>query len=314
MNLYIDHKSNDTGKSKFISRLVPALEDIGVRCSFKPTRADIQLSVYKFKKRKAYGGIPRVLRMDGVHLRRSNRNRWRNNDIRRSIKTADAVIWQSKFAKNMLQKVLKVRPNRNFVIHNGADPADYRVEPMPSEYGRNIILCAKWFRADGTERKFKRLGPMLEICRDYVEQHSGEVGVWVAGNTRKYKSTHPAIRHLGRIPEEQLRRYLVASDVMLYLAYIDWCPNAVVEALAAGTPVICPKYTAMAELGCMEIKTDKKVKCKLRSHSKPPAFEYAPVWECLDQVLASPHRVKAPKVDIHMVAKQYKYAFKKVLK
>ena len=35
MNVFIDYKLNDSGKGKFLQRLIPFLDDIGVKCSFK---------------------------------------------------------------------------------------------------------------------------------------------------------------------------------------------------------------------------------------------------------------------------------------
>ena len=66
MKLFLQYKKNDTGKGKFTGRLVPELETLGGDVRYEGAGCDITLSYTKFREKS--GGMPRVLRVDGVHL------------------------------------------------------------------------------------------------------------------------------------------------------------------------------------------------------------------------------------------------------
>ena len=53
---------------------------------------------------------------------------------------------------------------------------------------------------------------------------------------------------IGPIKNEDLPKLLSAGDIFIHPRAGDSCPNVVVEALAVGLPVICPKWGGTAEL------------------------------------------------------------------
>lgn len=231
MKVYIDYKLNESGKSKFLQRLIPALAKIGVECSFKQKGCDVALGISKWRSMTT---LKKVLRVDGIHLAKGKKEAWRNEQIRKSIKKSDTVIFQSEFAKKTIVKKLKVKP-KCYVIHNGANPDDYNIEKLKLPHTRNILMCARW-----ANRKTKRLKAHL----DYLDTH--EEHFYLAGE-------HPPIRpranltDLGHLPDDELRKYQASCDQLLYLTKVEWCPNAVVEAIVAGLPV-----THLAECEAVE--------------------------------------------------------------
>ncbi len=257
MKVFIDYKLNESGKSKFLKRLIPALKKIGVECRFKPKGCDVALGVSWWHTKTK---LPKVLRVDGIYLNSGKKEKYRNGKVRTSIKKADHVIYQSKFAKKTVNKRLKVDPECS-VIYNGADPGEYYRNVIGHDlFG--VVMFANW-----RNRKHKRLSRHVKWAKDHPDKKCyliGECDVESKGN----------LEVVGQLPEKELKKYLAGVGTMVYLADLDWCPNAVVEARVAGLHVIYePKCKAVKELCELDVK----------------------------------------ELYIHNIAKQYKKVFKKVL-
>ena len=241
MKLFIDYDINNSGKGKFLQRLIPALEKIGVESSFKNKGCDVALGISRWRNKP---DLPRVLRVDGIYLDGDDkRDRWINAEIAKSIKKSDAVIFQSRFAMKMVIKRLDPKIKRAFVIYNGANPQDYEVEKIDTGFEHNIIASAKWCNRHGL-RKSKGLVESTEMllrCKD-------DVGLFIAGEVpEKYRVNR--IKYLGRLEEPELRRWLKTCDTMVYMAQYDWMPNALVEAKVAGCKIIYnPECDAVKEI------------------------------------------------------------------
>ncbi|MGW8324096.1 MAG: glycosyltransferase family 4 protein [Desulfobacterales bacterium] len=310
MKLYIQYKLNDSGKGKFLRRLIPHLEDLGVKCSLKDKKADITLGIRRFRE-KING--PKILRVDGIHMN-TDKKTYNTNDLtRKSIKQADGVIWQSQFCKDIVSGVFGFKPKRDFVIFNGADPNEYRLagcvvyKDSRSKY--NVIMSARW-----KDRLWKRLKDCIKVAREVIKNE--DINFWIAGKVSK-EIKEDRIISLGHLPYNMLYEYLCGSHAMLNLSYYDWCPNAVVEALVAGVPVVCNNASGVREIidpeSCEVVNCDPEPVAKIRKHDKPPPVDPVPVAEALLRVLHSGKRANVPHLHIQEIARQYKAAFEKVL-
>jgi hypothetical protein len=77
MRVFWQYPYNATGKGKFTKRLVPELEKLGVKVEFKNyKKCDITISYTRF--RMDSGKLPKVLRVDGLHMLRNKS--WRGRD------------------------------------------------------------------------------------------------------------------------------------------------------------------------------------------------------------------------------------------
>jgi phosphatidyl-myo-inositol alpha-mannosyltransferase len=56
------------------------------------------------------------------------------------------------------------------------------------------------------------------------------------------------IEYAGVARLQELPRILGGADLFLHLKVGDWCPNAVVEALSCGLPIVCPAWGGTKEL------------------------------------------------------------------
>lgn len=234
MKVFLDYKLDMSGKSKFLRRLIPALEKLGVYC-VRSQKADVALGISKWQTKTA---LPKVLRVDGIHLKKGPKFDWRNKQIRKSIKMSDIVIYQSQYSKYMTEKHLRVS-TPSYVIYNGASPEDYVGLVRPEGFEKhkiNILMCARW-----ANRKSKRLGLHFEVAAAAQDMH-----FWLAGECDAKSNKNVTV--LGILPDEQLRRYQAHADALLYLAHPDWCPNTVVETAVSGTPIVCLKGSGVEEL------------------------------------------------------------------
>jgi len=307
MKLYIDYKINDSGKGKFLARLIPCLENLGVKCSFDDKEADVALGVRRWRSKLK---MPKVLRVDGIHMSKDKTTYYKNNLTKNSIKKSNAVIWQSRFCKDIIIRAFKLKPKKDFVIFNGANPDDYNVKSIIIDNKKHVIMSARW-----KDRPWKRLKDCVKVAKE-VRKHE-DIIFLIAG---KVNSTinESGIKTLGYLNEEILRRYLVGSDAMLNLSYYDWCPNAMVEALCAGVPVVCNNASGAKELidpeSCEVVNCDSERKSKIRNRDKPPHVDPVTVSEALLRVLHSGKRANVPHLHIETIAQQYKTAFESVLK
>lgn len=288
MKVFIDYKLNETGKGKFLRRLIPALKKLGVKTRFKEKGCDVALGISRWRTDIK---IPKVVRVDGIHLIENKKNDWKNKRIKKGIKKANAVIYQSKYAQKKVKKYFKLKDKKEFVIFNGANPDDYKES---FNIRINVISSAKWCHRN-RYRKHKRLDTVIEVA-----ERMPDVNFYVAGRLiDKHKNTDN-LTFLGQLEEKELRKYLRTANIMLYPATIDWMPNSVIEALCAGCPVVCRAGHGVAEVvkvcgGKITNSTDEMVLA-------------------IKDLLENPIVVNTDPIHIDTIALQYKKAFERVLK
>jgi glycosyltransferase involved in cell wall biosynthesis len=272
---------------------------MGVKCQQKPDRADVVLGALHW--REEIGDMPSVLRIDGVHLLDTPRSHWCNKRIRKSAKRADAVIWQSTFCRDVFRAILGLVHPHEYIIHNGADPKDYDVEPTVSPFKINIILSARF-----KDRPQKGLPEMYQLATVYLPKHP-EACVWVCGKIDEHFVSRDRIRFLGHLEEAELRRVLKMGSCLLYLASYDWCPNAVIEAMAAGLPVVYLRGHALDEVvgdSGVGVNRARPLKLTMTSHKDRPRFDMDEAVAAVEKAVQMP-RVVRPDLHINAIAAKY---------
>ncbi len=287
MKLFLDYELNFSGKGKFLQRLIPALATLGVETCYKEKGCDVALGISRWRTKTK---LPKVIRVDGVHLKRNDKNDWKNKRIRKGIKKADAVIYQSEFAKRECEKKFMLKKEKTFVIFNGANPMDYQTTLAKKI---NVISSAKWCHRNGW-RKHKKIDTVIEVAR-----RMPEVSFYVAGRMHKKKEATENLTFLGQLEDVELRKYLKTADIMLYPAKYDWLANACVEALCAGCPIVCTSEHGITEL--------------VRACGGKVADTVDEMVLAVDDLLKNPIGVDNSPVHIENTAKQYKKVFESVL-
>jgi glycosyltransferase involved in cell wall biosynthesis len=183
-----------------------------------------------------------VHRLDGLH--------WRLNPLPRDLKPrltnyviqltrkwlADAIVYQSDFARHWWEQRFGVVDHPTAVIHNGAP----RVEPVPSVGRARQIVCVEGnYHDDGT-------------TRGMVRAVSHEAPVVLVGAMPERLAVELAalenVTVVGRVDRATVGRYLASASAYLCLELNAPCPNGVIEALMSGVPVVGYATGSLTEL------------------------------------------------------------------
>ncbi len=269
------------GPGIFLSRLQTALEamdafsadkpDVWLQLSHKPIPAEYleSLSSRSDKRpcrllvRTAGGyyarhyfinkpGIIRLPVLDDWYSRRKNERL--NAPIREALRHADGIVFQSQFTYWMVQHFIGPTPPGRCIL-NGVDTRLFSPEPGERRHKKNIdILVSHQFRLHKrlhdvvrTVAQLKQLSPERPITlhvlggdsRDafhYARQAIAETGM--ADN----------VKFWGQQPPERLPDFYRQCDFMIALPLWDPCPNAVVEGISCGLPVITTEAGGIPEI------------------------------------------------------------------
>jgi len=221
--------------------------------AFQPDVLDCRLpSGYRFGRLAALGaGVPVVIAQERTIAHMSAARRWLD---RRLNRWTDAWIGNSKAVAAHIVRDLHVAPDRVHVIYNGIDAASFRAtasHPLLARLkneGRRIVLNVGRLTPVKNQRLFLEVGRRLRqrftdlvfvLCGDgplrgALESYAAELDL------------ADACRFLG--PQEDMAPVLAAADLLIQTSDQEGLPNAVMEAMAAGVPVVATAAGGTSEL------------------------------------------------------------------
>ena len=181
---------------------------------------------------------PLYQRLDGIYFNTSANYDAQNSNIKRTYEMAEGVIFQSNFNKELTFNYFG--PHKNYaIIHNGADlDLINNIDAININKYENVWSCASAWRPH------KRL---KENIRYFLEHSSENDGLIVAGSVNE-GITHDRVHYVGELSTEKLFRLYKASKYFLHLAWLDHCPNVVVDAQACGCQIICTSAGGTKEI------------------------------------------------------------------
>jgi glycosyltransferase involved in cell wall biosynthesis len=167
-----------------------------------------------------------------------------NQKIKKVLRKAGRVIYQSQFSKEILDEILYKREDRFAIIPNGVDLSVF--SPAVGNAGTPPVLgCIGAFRSN-------RVKTILRI----IERIKSPIKMLLVGRLdeecRRDLSNYHASPHTQKhiveyVPpvagEAKLVEYYRMIDCFLHPVIGDTCSNAVAEALACGVPVVLPDYS-----------------------------------------------------------------------
>ena len=124
------------------------------------------------------------------------------------------------------------------------------------------------------------------------------------------------VKYLGSINQSESAAYLKAADAFIHLCWFDNCPNGVVEAIVAGTPVITNNVGGTHEIvrpsGGMVCDVDRPYDLSPVRLYKPPAIDRNLIAEAMIKCSINSPKIKSDHVAIELIARKYLEFFKKV--
>ncbi|MHC5060937.1 MAG: glycosyltransferase family 4 protein [Planctomycetota bacterium] len=165
------------------------------------------------------------------------------------------VIYQSEYAKQLVEYLMGVTPVPNSIILNGVDLESFCLRHKSrdiTEKGFPRIIMTGYFKPQ------KRIQQSPSIIRRLKLRYP-QIQVIVAGGgfrdtldeLRRQIAANQVEQHykiLGQMHFDALPELYRTCDLMLFLSYHDACPNVVIEAIASGLPVVYTKTSGVPEI------------------------------------------------------------------
>jgi glycosyltransferase involved in cell wall biosynthesis len=174
--------------------------------------------------------------------------------VRDHVRRADGVICVSEHTASEARLLLDVPASKIAVIPNGIDP-EYRV-PLPEEAVSALLARRGLPRGAllyiGTDEKRKNL---VNLAMAYIGLAGRRAGLpplvlvgpgpeWAQGGT----ISGPQIRATGYLETREVRALMAASLALVLPSLEEGFGLPVVEAMAAGLPVVCSRGSALEEV------------------------------------------------------------------
>ncbi len=175
----------------------------------------------------------------------------------RSFRKADLVVFISQFAKSIIDIVVGPRTGRSAVIPHGIND-QFRESTtegsagvaLPEKYVTYVSILAAYKaqvevvqawallrRRRHTEEKLILVGPLYQEYAAQVRGTIAELGL------------QDEVILIGDLPYEALPSVYRGAVANIFASSCENCPNILLEALAAGKPVLCSDYQPMPEFG-----------------------------------------------------------------
>lgn len=187
---------------------------------------------------------PMVLRLDGIYFNTSQDFKSQNAPIRKSYENSDAVIFQSKFNKLLTESWFGEHKN-SFIVHNASSAKKPdTIFSLPDVDDKAEVWCcaSNWRphkRLIDNIRYFLNFSPndsVLAVAGAGIGQHEIKE---ISDAIREYRNHRKNILILGELDYKTLLSLYSRSKKLIHLAYLDHCPNVVVDAQALGCEIVC---------------------------------------------------------------------------
>jgi len=196
------------------------------------------------------------------------RRRWARM-FRPIIEHADCLLTVSQFTQRRLIELLGVKPDRIAVVGNGVDAA-YFAPPLDEAPEQDqeepyVLVVGGLTRRKG--------GDLVLKVAELLLREMPRVRVVVAGNGEATLNRQAAalqnVTRLGFVETPQLVQLLRGAVAMMFLSRYEGFGIPVVEAMAAGAPVIASRWSALPEvMGDAGLLLDAENACRVAAAIK----------------------------------------------
>jgi len=262
----VDFKSS-SGPNTFARRIAESLYSLGHVITNDPN-SDIHIAfIEQICEKQPKSKL--VQRLDGIWFK-PDEFIPKNRGIKATYDNAAHVIWQTNFDKSMVTHHWGDRPGS--VLHNGIKIQNVNVTHpdlhiLKKRYDKIFVSSANWHRQ-------KRLKENIELF-NILSEHEKSCLI-VLGSNPDHVVRQDNIIYTGSLSHDILMQVYAVSNWMIHLAWLDHCPNTVVEAISQKVPVICSDSGGTQEIvksfGIV-IPEKEKYQNQLIDHTKPPEIE-----------------------------------------
>jgi len=173
-----------------------------------------------------------------------------NLRMKQDIELCKYVIYQSQFSKNMADKYLYQRSNNYSIIYNGVNTKHFKPVNQSHE-NIQLLMLGTWRDVDlmiSSLNVFQLTNNKQNVTLKIIGPMTKKVS---AVFTRWLELNHILRKKINRkdnVAYADLPSEIAECDISLHLKSGDWCPNAVLETLSCGIPVICQNHGGTKEL------------------------------------------------------------------
>ncbi len=257
------------GPASFQARLMADFRSRGIDVHHDPNASDCtailvsggtrQVLALWRAKRRGVRIVQRLAQMNWIH--RMHKSGWRhylrserNNRLLAFVRSrlADRVVYQSEFVKNMWSDAFGEASAHGVVIHNSVDLHTYTPagpHQRPQDHLRMLVVEGHLGR--GNEPHLEHAIRLAEAVQAQLEQKLELMIVGSAPQILQDKWNAASdlwLTWLGVVPGERIPEMDRSAHVLYSSELNGGCPNAVIEALACGLPVVGYATGALPEL------------------------------------------------------------------
>lgn len=236
------------GPKTFIRRLMNYLESTD-QIRLVDTKEDVYFTSVWIENGEISKKSKVIFRSASCYYDRARQKTFKlNKRIKNSFSHADHVVYQSNFGMKLLRNVLNA-PKKNYtIIHNGFDESLFsNIEPARIKHYKKVFV------ANAIWDSYKRL-ELLVSC--FIKAKIEGSCLVVLGPTT-FKTKAENVIMVGSAAFETVASYLKAAHYFVHLSYVEICPNAVIEAIRFGKPVLCNNIG-----GTPEVVQDSGIICQ----------------------------------------------------
>ena len=274
MNIF-SHNFNpqsNSGPNKFTRQLFNQMQkDHDTSYTNNQQDADVEFCLIQQVVHKVK---PMVLRLDGIWFNSEQNYQEQNKIIDFSYRNADAVVFQSNFNKKLTESWFGPHKNPH-VIHNAADLT--QIERANASFWNNVFgKDTEVWSCASSWRPHKRLNENIRYFLEFAPKNAILAVAGKGSDSERLKHlTNKRIKFLDELDYMSLISLYKRSSTFVHLAYLDHCPNVVVDAQASNCRIICSSTGGTSEIvenGTIVIEEEWDFKpCKLY---KPPEIKF----------------------------------------
>ena len=239
MNIHFENVNinSNSGPNSFGRKLLKYMGNVGH--TFNPTeKNDVVLAFIQASKNNY--DVPLIQRLDGIYFNTIQNYKVQNYFIEETYNKADGVVFQSNFNKELTFKFFGPHDNYS-IIHNGADVERInnveRFLKYPDKFSEVWCCASSW-------RPHKRLDANI----DYFLQHAPHDACFIVAGNVQNRINNPRVFYVGEIAQDKLYSFYKSSTHFVHLAWLDHCPNVVVDARACGCKIVCSSAGGTKEI------------------------------------------------------------------